>query len=93
VMPGTPEVSEIGYRQEFLAGEAEDMGQIIATDGTFVVPTGIYDDIVRTRDWTPLEPEVVEEKAYARGVGFIHEGKVDGDGIATLVFLTSFTPG
>jgi hypothetical protein len=93
VMPGDPAVSDTGYRQEFKAGEAEDMGQVIALGGSFTVPTGTYDDIVRTRDWTPLEADVVELKAYARGVGFIHEGKVDGDGEATIVVMTSFTPG
>ena len=28
-----------------------------------------------TRDWTPLEPKVIEEKTYARGVGLVAEGK------------------
>ena len=33
VMPATPEVTAVGYRQEYLAGEAEDMGQVIAELG------------------------------------------------------------
>lgn len=90
VMPGTPAVTGSGYRQEFRAGEAEDMGEVIGVDGTYSVPAGGYDDIVRTRDWTPLEPGVVEEKAYARGVGWIHESKVDEDGVATIAALTRF---
>ena len=28
---------------------------------------GAYDDVVVTEDWTPLEPDVAEEKWYARG--------------------------
>ena len=70
VMPATPAVSETGYRQEYLSGEAEDMGQIIDTGSGFVV----------TRDWTPLEPDVIEQKTYVTGVGFVYEWKVSGEG-------------
>ena len=39
-----------------------------------------------TRDWNPLEPEVVEEKYYAPGVGLVYEAHVEGDeGEAVLV--------
>jgi hypothetical protein len=76
VMPARIEVSEVGYRQEYLPGRAEDMGQIIADHGRVTVPFGTFDDVIRTRDWTPLEPDVVEEKTYARGVGLVHEAKV-----------------
>ena len=93
VMPATPVVSDIGYRQEFLAGEGEDMGQIIAISGRASVPAGDYDDVVMTRDWTPLEPDVVEEKTYASGVGFVHETKAAGDGAGEEVMLVEFTPG
>lgn len=91
VMPASPTVSDTGYRQEYLAGEAEDMGQVIEVGAEYSVPAGSFDGVVRTRDWTPLEPEVVEEKAYAPGVGFIHEAKVDDDGTATLAVLVEFT--
>jgi hypothetical protein len=59
VMPADPTVSSPGYRQEYLAGEAEDMGQVIAVSGSVTVPFGSFDDVVRTRDWSPLEPEIV----------------------------------
>jgi hypothetical protein len=59
----------MAYRQEYYAGEAEDMGEVIATGGSVDVPAGSFDEVVTTRDWTPLEPEVVEEKDYAPGVG------------------------
>jgi hypothetical protein len=89
VMPGKPEVTGIGYRQEYLPGEAEDMGEVIAVSGSVSTPYGDFDDIVVTRDWTPLEPDVVEEKTYARGVGFVLETKNDGE----IVELVEFTPG
>lgn len=75
VMPARPAVSDIGYRQEYYPGEAEDMGEIIAIGGSATTPAGDFDDVIVTRDWTPLEPDVVEEKTYARGVGLVHESK------------------
>jgi len=93
VMPAEPTVSETGYRQEYLAGEAEDMGQIIAVDGSVSVPAGEFDDVIVTRDWTPLEPDVVEEKTYARGVGFVYETKAAGAGPGEEVALITFTAG
>ena len=78
VMPAQPVVTDVGYRQEYLAGKAEDMGQVIATSGTATTPTGEVTDVVVIRDWTPLEPEVVEEKTYARGIGVVREVMVSG---------------
>lgn len=91
VMPGQPAAGD-PYRQEYLAGEAEDMMQILQTGSTLTVGAVTYDDVIRTRDWTPLEPDVVEEKAYARGVGKITERKtVGGDSYAEL-HTSSLTP-
>ncbi len=92
VMPAEPAVSATGYRQEFLAGEAEDMGQVIAVDESIEAVGGPYTDTVRTRDWTPLEPDVVEEKVYAAGVGFVYETKHSGDGTTETVVLTAVSP-
>jgi hypothetical protein len=84
VMPATPETGDV-YRQEFLAGEAEDMMAIVEVGGRLTVTAGDFDDVVTTKDWTPLEPETVEEKAYAFGVGKIREAKTaGGDGFAEL---------
>jgi hypothetical protein len=74
VMPADPEVG-MAYRQEYYEGKAEDMGEIIRLGGHITVPAGSFHDLVVTRDWTPLEPKVIEEKTYARGVGLVAEGK------------------
>ncbi len=89
VMAGEPAVTGTGYRQEFLPSVAEDMGEIIAVSGSASTPFGDFDDVIVTRDWTPLEPEVVEEKTYARGVGLVAETKNDGE----TVVLVDFTAG
>ncbi len=91
VMPGVPAPGD-PYRQEYYAGEAEDMMQILEVGSSLTAGGRVYDDVVRTRDWSPLEPDVVEEKAYARGVGKIVERKtIGGDGFAELV--SSSLPG
>jgi hypothetical protein len=89
VMPADPTVGH-AYRQEYYAGEAEDMAEIIEVGGTVDVPAGHYDDIVTTKDWTPLEPEVIENKKYAPGVGVVHETLVAGGD--ELLELVEFTP-
>jgi hypothetical protein len=68
VIPPSPEVG-MSYRQEYYAGEAEDRGRILSLDELIEVPFGSYDDVLMTRDWTPLEPDVLEHKFYAKGVG------------------------
>jgi hypothetical protein len=88
VMPAAPHVGDV-LRQEYLPGEAEDMMKIIATGGTATVPAGIFTAVLTTQDWTPLDPDVVEEKAYAPGVGKLRETKVAGaSGYAELVEYT-----
>jgi len=89
VMPADPVVGD-PYRQEYYAGEAEDMMLIIATAGPLTVRAGTYADVVATRDWSPLDPDVIEEKTYALGVGKISETKVAGG--AGHVELVSFIP-
>ena len=93
VMPAAPEVSDTGYRQEYFPGEAEDMGQVIADSGSVSTPYGEFDDVIRTRDWTPLEPDIVEEKTYARDVGFVHEVKTNTEGTGAQVQLIDYTIG
>jgi hypothetical protein len=89
VMPAEPSVGD-AYRQEYLAGEAEDMAEVIEVGGSVEVAAGTYDDVIVTRDWTPLEPDVIEEKTYAPGIGFVFEIKPEtGEALG----LVEFTPG
>jgi len=63
------------YRQEFYAGEAEDMGEIVALDVLVTLADGSSFLCLKTRDTTPLEPGHVEFKYYARGMGIVAEEK------------------
>jgi hypothetical protein len=90
IMPADPAPSGRGYRQEYYAGKAEDMGRIIDTAGRADVPAGHFDGLVVTRDWSPLEPDVIEQKSYARGVGVVQEVTTrGGDEVVRLVEHTA----
>jgi hypothetical protein len=77
LLPADPEVG-MSYRQEYYEGEAEDMGEILSLDESVEVPYGKYDGVLKTKDWTPLEPDLVENKFYARGVGPVLATTVSG---------------
>jgi hypothetical protein len=90
VMPAEPSVGD-AFRQEYYPGEAEDMGEILDVGVARSTAFGAFDDVVVMEHWTPLEPEVIEEKWFASGVGMIHEATTaGGEGSAELV---EFTPG
>jgi hypothetical protein len=68
LLPANPQPG-LAYRQEYLKGEAEDAAQVLSLDQRVKVPFGSFDQVLTTKDYTPLEPSVVEHKFYARGVG------------------------
>ncbi|HEU4755605.1 MAG TPA: hypothetical protein VFS72_02995 [Agromyces sp.] len=68
LLPGDPEPGQV-YRQEYLADEAEDVGEVLRLGERAEAPYGAFDDVLVTRDTNALEPEVVEYKFYARDVG------------------------
>jgi hypothetical protein len=90
IMPADPQVG-MAYRQEWYAGHAEDNAEVLSLDEHVAVPTGTYDQVLKTRETTPLEPDVIEEKAYARGVGEIQSVQTSGG--TSVEKLVEFTPG
>jgi hypothetical protein len=46
--------------------------------GTVTVPFGTFDDVVRSFEWTRLEPQVMSVKFYAPGLGIVREKDVMG---------------
>ena len=90
ILPAEPQVGQ-AYRQEYYAGQAEDKAEILALDKHVEVPFGTFDDVLQTRDFTPLEPDVEEHKFYARGVGPVEVRQTSG-GSSHEVLLT-FEPG
>jgi len=78
------------YRQEFYAGEAEDLALVRYANARSTVPAGSYDDVLVTEEWSPLEPDIIELKYYAKGIGVVEERQIFGG--TELVKLTKVTP-
>ena len=68
ILPAAPEVG-MTYRQEYYAGQAEDGAKILSLDEWVGVPFGSFDQVLMTKDYTPLDPKLLEHKFYAKGVG------------------------
>jgi hypothetical protein len=68
IMEAHPKVGDF-YRQEFDLANAEDFAQVTGLNSTVSVPVGTFNKCLKTSETTPLEPDVLEDKFYARGVG------------------------
>lgn len=68
VVPATPEVG-LTYRQEYYAGEAEDAATVLSLDEQAEAPAGTFEGVLMTKDYTPLDRQILEYKFYGRGVG------------------------
>ena len=68
IMPADPWPG-MKYRQEYYEGEAEDNGEVLSVDEMAEVPYGQFDEVLLTKDTITIEPDVLEYKLYARGIG------------------------
>jgi hypothetical protein len=83
--------SGAAYRQEHYRGHAEDFAQVLSKVESVTVPAGSYHDVLKTKEFTPLEPNLVEHKYYGRGVGVLREVTVKGG--SDRMQLMEYTPG
>ena len=72
VMQAVPTVGST-YRQEWLVGEAEDAATVLADGVQVTIGIGTFNGCVQTEDFTPLEPDALENKFYAPGIGMVSE--------------------
>jgi hypothetical protein len=66
-MPAHPRVGR-SFRQEYYKGHADDHFKIVAIKG----------NLMTTHEWTPIEPGVLDQKVYERGIGTTSEDSVKG---------------
>jgi hypothetical protein len=84
-MPAEPRVGD-GYRQEYYPGVAEDRAEVLDLHTSLTLAYDVFDDVLETEESSPLEPEVVEHKYYAKGTGLVVERTVEGgDEVVELV--------
>ena len=72
VMLANPQVPD-AYRQEFLAGHAEDTAWIVKRGGSFKLPFKMVHHVLTSYEFTVLEPTVLDKKVYAPGLGIVSE--------------------
>ncbi|MEA2711773.1 MAG: hypothetical protein QOF78_4374 [Phycisphaerales bacterium] len=82
VMPADTTIG-FNYYQEFAPNdEALDQATILSTSETVSTPAGDFSDVLKTREETEIEPDVLEFKYYAPGVGLVLvEENVDDAGV------------
>ena len=75
IMLGNPQVGDT-YQEELAPGVAEDAALVVSLNAHANVPYGNFHGCLKTENFTPLDPEVLENKYYCPGVGLVLE--VDG---------------
>ncbi|WP_405672159.1 hypothetical protein [Streptomyces canus] len=76
-LPAHPVPGAAG-EQEYYPGQAEDRFQILNLTSRVSVPYKTFSGALRTKEWTPLEPGVVDNKYYVKGIGTVKEVTVKG---------------
>ena len=74
-IPGHPRLGQSAL-QEFYKGHADDHFRVIGLFRTVV--GGRLTNTLLTKEWTPLEPGVIDHKMYARGIGTVLEQSQEG---------------
>src|SRR4051794_4170423 len=75
-MPAHPRLGQ-EFQQEHHPRHPEDRFSVQALHASVRVPLGRF-RALRTREWTPLEPGIVDRKWYVRGIGQVAEATVRG---------------
>src|SRR5205814_656697 len=76
-MPAHPRVGQ-RFRQEYFKGHAEDHFAVLSLAATARTPAASSRHALLTKEWTPLEPGVLDHKLYVRGIGLVKEQSVKG---------------
>jgi hypothetical protein len=77
IMEAQPKVGDT-YNEELAKGVAEDKATVLSLNEKVCLPFGCFTHVLKTKNFTPLEPDVVENKFYAPDVGLRREVMVKG---------------
>ena len=66
------------FRQEWYEGQAEDVFKVIDRSAAVTVPYGSFPHALRTEETNALEPDVLDNKYYVKGIGEVAELSVKG---------------
>jgi hypothetical protein len=76
-MSAHPSVGQ-SFRQELYRGHADDHFAVVSLKASVSVPYVTSHHALLTKEWTPLEPGVLDHKLYVRGIGTVKEETVKG---------------
>ncbi len=68
IMKANPKVGD-SYRQEFLKGKAEDMGEVVNINQEVVTKFATFKNCLQIKDWSLLETYIAEYKFFSKEVG------------------------
>jgi hypothetical protein len=77
VMQAVPGAN-LTYRQDYFKGHVEDMAQVLSLTESVTGTSGSYTDVLEIKEWSALQPNLVVNKWYAKGVGLIMSKVVQG---------------
>ena len=66
------------FRQEWFQGHAEDTFKVLSLSAPVTVPYKTFNDALKTQETTALEPAVVDNKYFVKGIGEVEEVAVKG---------------
>jgi hypothetical protein len=72
IVPGTIFLGA-KYYEEIAPGLAMDRAEIIEMGFTYQTPAGTFQNCLKIKETTPLEPDALEFKIYAPGIGLIQD--------------------
>jgi len=72
IMPGQPVVG-MKYYQEIAPGVAMDRAEVISLEEKISTPAGDFEQVLKTREGTALNPMEKEFKQYAPGIGLVQD--------------------
>ena len=73
IMPGLPLLGA-RYHQEVAPGEAMDRAEIISLTETQETEVGTFEYCLKVEETTPIEPDALEYKIHAPGIGLVQDG-------------------
>jgi hypothetical protein len=78
------------YHQQYYKGVAEDTVNMLSVSERVTVPYSSFDHVVQTKDYTTLEPDIVEHKFYAKGIGVVKTVDLNtGEELVLVKFIAS----
>ncbi len=72
IMPGRPEIGQ-KYFQELAPGVAMDRAEVVSLTEVLATPAGEFEQVLKTKETTALNPFESEFKSYAPGIGLIQD--------------------